>query len=278
MPNNAEAIQRIRNRAPSDAEALAQMFESPSIQDDRTPAGRLRAILVATEHPLIPGLQTGIAFHDRGFRAEFRDPWPSSDNQVGHFLTAVGLSFNPAKVGESFFGARLRDWMRAPLAMSAEEVALRLTIGHEKGPDPSVGTVVAGATGGLGGIGMFTGGIGILATSVIGPVDALEISTGPVAGAARAVLNAFRVQFAACTQADIQVFRSAERALGTGRPLNTAAAQAMLRGIRVVPTMRGNSYEDLLLSLYGWRLGQDIRRNQFRTGAEVAAWIRSNLM
>jgi hypothetical protein len=177
--------------------------------------------------------------------------------------------------------------MRAPLAMSAEEVALRLTIGHEKRPDPSIGTVVAGATGGLGeiaiqgglgGIGMFTGGIGILAPFVIGPVDALEISTGPAAGAARAVLNAFRVQFAACTQADIQVFRSAERALGTGRPLNTAAAQAMLRGIRVVPTMRGNSYEDLLLSLYGWRLGQDIRRNQFRTGAEVAAWIRSNLM
>jgi hypothetical protein len=289
MPNNAEAIQRIRNRTPSDAEALAQMFESPSIQDDRTPAGRLRAILVATEHPLIPGLQTGIAFHDRGFRAEFRDPWPSSDNQVGHFLTAVGLSFNPAKVGESFFGARLRDWMRAPLAMSAEEVALRLTIGHEKRPDPSVGTVVAGATGGLGeiaipaalggiGIPAVLGGIGILAPFVIGPVDALEISTGPVAGAARAVLNAFRVQFAACTQADIQVFRSAERALGTGRPLNIAAAQAMLRGIRVVPTMRGNSYEDLLLSLYGWRLGQDIRRNQFRTGAEVAAWIRSNLM
>ena len=155
MPNNAEAIQRIRDRAPSDAEALAQMFESPSIQDDRTPAGRLRTILVATEHLLIPGLQTGIAFHDRGFRAEFRDPWPSSDNQVGHFLTAVGLSFNPAKVGESFFGARLRDWMRAPLAMSAEEVALRLTIGHEKGPDPSVGTVVVGATtGALGGIGI----------------------------------------------------------------------------------------------------------------------------
>src|SRR5262245_38721545 len=146
MAGNVEAIQQIRDRAPSDAEALAQMFEVSSIQDDRTPAGRLRAILAATEHRLIPGLQTGSSFHARGFRAEFKDPWPSSDNQVGHVLTAVGLSFNPAKVEQSFFGSRLRDWLNAPSAMSAEEVALRLTIGHEKAPDPSISTVIQGAT------------------------------------------------------------------------------------------------------------------------------------
>ena len=64
------------------------------------------------------GLQTGISFHDTGFAADFKDPWPSSDNQVGHFLTAVGLSFNPAKVKQSFGGRSLRDWLGAPAAMS----------------------------------------------------------------------------------------------------------------------------------------------------------------
>lgn len=272
MSSTSEAIERIRDQAPSDAEALARIFESPSIPDDRTPEGRLRVILVATEHLLVPGLQTGIAFHDRGFRADFRDPWPSSDNQVGHFLTAVGLSFNPAKVEQSFFGARLRDWMMAPLAMSAEEVALRLTIGHEKAPDPSTGTLLEGAAQG----GALVSGT--FATLVSNPVGALEIASGVVAGAIRAVLIAFRTQFAACTAADVHVFRSAERALGSSLPLDMSAAGTLLRSIRVVPTMRGNSYQDLLLSLYGWRLGQDIRGRRFRTGAEIAAWIRGNLL
>ena len=272
MSANSTAITRIRDGAASDAEALAQMFTSSTITDNHTTAGRLRSILAATESLVVPGLQTGISFHDRGFRADFRDPWPSSDNQVGHFLTAVGLSFNPAKVAQFLIGARLRDWLRAPTAMSNEEVALRLTIGHEKAPDPSLATVAEGAAGGV------LGGLGRLGTLITNPVDALEISTGIVAGGALAVLGAFRAQFAACTAADVQIFRRAEVALGTGRPLDMAAAKPMLRGIRVTPTQRGNSYEDLLLSLYGWRLGQDIKTSRFSATAGITAWVHANLM
>ena len=256
MSANSSAIETIKNRAPSDAEALAQIFTAATISDNGTPGGRLTAILAATESNVVPGLQTGIRFHDRGFRVDFRDPWPSSDNQVGHFLTAVGLSFNPAKVEQAFFARRLRDWLGAPPTMGNEEVALRLTIGHEKAADPGLGTVAEGATG----LGMLGGLVGM------------------AAGAGMEVLNVFRTQFAACTSADILVFRDAERALGTGRPLNMAAAKPRLRGIRVTSSQRGNSYEDLLLSLYGWRLGQDIKLRRIASKADITAWLRGNLM
>ena len=92
-----------------------------------------------------------------------------------------------------------------------------------------------------------------------------------------AVLHAFRVQFAAATVSDVQVFLGAEASLGTGSPLDIATASTRLRGITVVSTNRGNSYEDLLLSCFGWRLGQWIRTGRFGNKAAVAAWIRANI-
>ena len=58
---------------------------------------------------------------------------------------------------------------------------------------------------------------------------------------------------------NVAVFRSALTSLGIGRPLNKVAAKATTRGIAVTTTNHGNSYEDLLLSVYVWRLGQDIK-------------------
>lgn len=261
--SNRDAIERLRTTASSDAEALAQMFESSTVSDDGTPAGRLREVLQATESRIVPGLQTGIAFHDSGFHREFKDPHPSSDNQVGHFLTAVGLSFNPAKVAQIFAGRPMRDWLGADSSMSDEEVAIRLCIGHEKGPDPGAGTAAAGAVVG------FIGGFAV-------PAPGSGVG-GAAAGAGVAVLMGFRAQFAAATDADVQVFRSAEANLGTAQPLNLGAAKSTLRGIIVNATLRGNSYEDLLLTLYGWRLGQSIRRLGFATKTETATWIRVNI-
>jgi hypothetical protein len=257
MSSNRSAIEVVRDATKNDAEALAQIFEVTTISDDGTVAGRLRSILQATDHLAVPGLQTGIKFEDKGFRLEFQDIWKSSNNQVGHFLTAVGLSFNPMKVEQPFAGRRLRDWLGAPDAMSAEDVALRLTIGHEKEADPGTGTKVVG---GLLGLGTGTGLV------------------GAAAGAALAVLLAFRDQFHACTDADIQAFKSAERALGTSATLDMRSSTALLEGgIHVVPTQTGNSYQDLRLSLYGWRLGQDVKAGRFRAGAEVGTWVRANI-
>jgi hypothetical protein len=49
-----------------------------------------------------------------------------------------------------------------------------------------------------------------------------------------------------------------------------------LRGIRI-GTGRGNSFEDLHLSLYGFRLGQLIRNGGMTTRAAAAEWIRTDL-
>ncbi len=99
---NQARIRQLAAQAPTDLEALALLFEDDGIVDDGTVPGRLRAILQATERKTIPGLQTALSFGDSGFAGDrrldgagFRDPWPASRNQVGHFLTAVGLQFAP---------------------------------------------------------------------------------------------------------------------------------------------------------------------------------------
>jgi hypothetical protein len=141
--------------------------------DDGTPLGRANAIFGVTEHLVIPGLQTGLAFGDTGFRGApvpggsgFRDPHPSSRNQPGHFLTAARLLLDPevgSRSAAMMTGLRLiaprppalcagralprgdaiRDMVEAPAGMPDSEVALRLTIGHEKAPDPPGGFDVA---------------------------------------------------------------------------------------------------------------------------------------
>ena len=83
MSSESDAIAAIAKSANTDAEALVTLFSSSSIPGDASAAGRLRAILKGTEKFGVPGLQTGVEFHDTGFRREFRDPWPKSDNQLG---------------------------------------------------------------------------------------------------------------------------------------------------------------------------------------------------
>jgi hypothetical protein len=196
-------------------------------------------------------LKTGGAvsgWHDEGFNPLFKDPWPSSDNQVGHFLTAVNLGADPNFVGKksNLLGflsqmsqmnpgpETVRDYLWAPASLSNTEVSIRLIVGHEKEAD----------------------------------------SKNP--------LN-FITQFDAATSEDVQVFKKAEEALGSGAKLNLDAALKVLKGdennkgITVDSSKEGNSYQDLLLSLVGWRLGQDIASGKINDRKEVATWIRTNL-
>jgi hypothetical protein len=260
---------------PNRPEALARSFEDTQITDliSRRAGGtfrggtvwislgeaasRLESILMATAKPAVPGLQTGGAidgWDDAGFRPEFKDPHPSSNNQVGHFLTAVGLGYNPSSVRYSVgvsmsrgsgivrgIGELLRrsSGLRDLSAKDAldpfghysdEEFAIRLMVGHEKYPDP---------------------------------ID--DPST-------------FLQQFAKATSGDVAAFRSAEQNLGNRLPLDLKSALATLRGIAVDNRQRGNSYEDLLLSLAGWRLGRSIQYGTLSTRASVASWSRQTLM
>ena len=87
----------------------------------------------------------------------------------------------------------------------------------------------------------------------------------------------FLRQFSRASAHDVELFRQAEAALGTGPKLNLEAAIKILHGISVDDRMRGNSYQDLALSLVGWHFGKMIRSGQFANNAEVAQWIRANL-
>ncbi len=281
---NRQEIGRIKQAASTDLEALAQIFESTLIIDDGTVTSRLQAVLAATEHLVIPGLQTGIDFQDTGFAGDqepggqgFRDPHPSSRNQVGHFLTAVGLQFSPAVVSRQIplFGT-IRQMVNAPASMDDQEVALRLTIGHEKAPDPN-GTVAA--------INIAVRGIGESLRS--GPEGETEDERDERIGRAiadetrrqiEAIIQAFRTQFQATTDEDVQAWNDALTALGTGDELNLAAAEAPLSRIAINNENRGNSIQDMRLSLVGWRLGQLISSGAFgEDRTAVASWIRTNL-
>ena len=75
----------------------------------------------------------------------------------------------------------------------------------------------------------------------------------------------------------MQAWNDALAGLGTGDTLNMGAAEDPLKRISINPAGRGNSIQDLRLSLVGWKLGQLIGSGAFADGAAVAAWIRRNL-
>lgn len=238
---NQDRIRAIRMEAHlNDAEALVRMFVDKGIIDDGTVQGRLDVILEATQRYPIPGLQTGIEFSDVGFIGDrnpggegYRDPHESSRNQVGHFLSAVGLGYGPTKVNAPIplLGGRIRDAVGAPPTMSDEEVGIRLIVGHEKKADPSIPA----------------------------PAD-------------------FKAQFQSATDEDVAAFRKAKAALGTATEIDMKAAEPFLKKIQIDPTQRGNSIQDLRLSLAGLNLGERIRSGEIKSREEAAAWVRQNLL
>ena len=119
--NNLQRIRAIRHElGGNDAEALARMFTDPDIADDGSLAGRVGAILRATEHHWfprvhtfmdVPGLYEVRGASDHGFRAEFQDPWGCSRDQIGHFLTALGLVLHPESLQVRRLDASSATWL-----------------------------------------------------------------------------------------------------------------------------------------------------------------------
>ncbi|HWE61753.1 MAG TPA: metallophosphoesterase, partial [Chloroflexota bacterium] len=281
---NQARIRHIAQAAQSDLDALAKLFEDDEIADDGTVPGRLQALLEATERRLIPGLQTAVPFGDTGFAGDqrpggagFRDPWLSSRNQVGHFLTAVGLRCVPQTVARPIpILGSIRAIVGAPCAMSDMEVALRLAIGHEKSPDPRTAlpalarVLAAGA------------GAGCVA------VAARAASRRPLIGVtlllaalrqAQGILGGFRAQFRATTDGDLTAWEQALRQCGSAAQFNhdvVEAADSPLYAI-AVSHREGNSIQDLRLTLVGWQLGRLIDAGAFAERVAVGAWIRRTL-
>jgi hypothetical protein len=266
----------------NDAEALARLFEDRGLSDDGSPSRRLQTILAATERRMIRGLQTGVPFLDVGFRGDreprgsgFRDPWPPSRNQVGHFLTAVGLGFRPALVSEPVAGFPLRFLLGAPGLLSNEQVAKRLIVGHELWPDPGL------LHGGL--FGALLGGMVAPLTGARGRMIAISVAVGAIVGAVAGMamqqVLGFRAQLFRATADDEATFDRAVAALGAGTTPDLAAAEVELAPLfrKIDVNSRGNSDQDLRLSLLGWSLGVAIRDGVMVSGSEVASWLRTNL-
>ena len=127
---NRKRLIEIRDEAPTAVEALARMLTDGQLLDDGTVPGRVWAILQASQHRLVPGLHTGLVIGLTGFRPEYQDPWKSSADQVGHFLTAVRLAFNSHFLANPIFPLILGS-------LGDKDVPLRLMIGHEKWADPA---------------------------------------------------------------------------------------------------------------------------------------------
>jgi hypothetical protein len=123
-------------------ELLAALFEDGQIADDNAAVplvNRLRTILGASSNGANGGLTHFAGFlagwSDDGFRTAFKDRWPSSRNQCGHFLTAVHLGFDPMKgfafansqssLG-TFFG------MTTSGVPATEGICCRMIVGHEQ--------------------------------------------------------------------------------------------------------------------------------------------------
>lgn len=127
---------------PDYPELLAALFEDTQIDDDAYDAvpliKRLRTILKASNKGEAGGLVhfSGILYqwHDDGFRTAFLDPWPSSDNQCGHFLTAVHLGYDPMK-GFAFANSQssLGTFFEMTSGLPASEgICCRMIVGHEQ--------------------------------------------------------------------------------------------------------------------------------------------------
>jgi hypothetical protein len=283
---NQERIRRLATEAPTDLEALARLFEDDGIADDGTVAGRLRAVLQATERRTIPGLYTALPFSDTGFAgsrqaggAGFRDPWPSSRNQVGHFLTAVAMRVAPEVVSRRIpvFGS-IRRLVGAPASMSDGDVALRLTIGHEKVSDPPDGTQAL--------LLVLADGLVAARWALVRDTTTLQrarrIGLGLLLSAIRQVvisLTTFRAQFRATTESDIAAWHAALQAAAVDGHIDRRALESRDDPLRkiVVGHGPGNSEQDLRLSLAGWRLGQLIVDQAFASRHDVADWLRRTL-
>jgi hypothetical protein len=248
------------------AEALAQVFEDQLITDDPSGssalAGRLMNVLTASADSFAPGMShfSGIFADwtdgvgtgrrgDTGFKPCFQDfpLWPGSSMQVGHFMTAVDMGFQPSKLYNFVAAALLSYGLEGPPVLNpdtpirpswwtfGELECVQLIIAHEQIPDSGV------------------------------------------YGQEPDFWNKVSTILANVTQTDSDNFWRAFVGLGAGPQHDTDKAAANLAGINI-GNGSGNSRQDLLLSLFGFKFGTMIRKGELTNIADGGNWIRVNLV
>jgi hypothetical protein len=217
-----------------DLEFLARLFEDDRISDTGSGnelTNRLNTILAASTDGSnagvthFAGIYAGVT--DLGFRKAFKDPFPGkSDNQVGHFTTAVDMGFRPF-LTFSIVPKIVRDLVNDGTPFPKDEtICVRLIIGHEQvGDDATL---------------------------------------------------AFIQQAASPINSEISRFFDALITVTASPNQDIDRSRVALLGIRI-GTGQGNSFQDLHLSLFGFKFGTMIRKKQITTRSDAALWIRTNI-
>jgi len=262
-------------------DALIKLFETDELEPYDPPASnsaqaRLELVLEVTNRRLPFGLDAGIHFEidfsTCGLQERFNDEWLyrkywnqnpddlDTANQVGHFLTAVRLGYDPTflvpllalEANLSVSVPQVRPLL--PMDESIEVTAKRLIVGHEKKGDPA--------------------------------------PTGSQARDALLTLRTIPLQYWAAEPEDVDYF---DLAVAADRDWRTDLRDYYLGKIlgatttEDLPDLRerqGNSMEDLRLSVKGWRLGRAVAgldgnaqptEKQLTTRLEVASWLRMHI-
>ena len=217
-----------------DLEFLARLFEDDRISDTGTGnalVNRLNAILDASSDGSnngvthFSGIFAGVT--DLGFRKAFKDPFPGkSDNQVGHFTTAVDMGFRPQRT-VALVPKAIRDLIDPGTGFPVEQIiCMRLIVGHEQVADDST--------------------------------------------------LAFERQALSPNEKEVRQFFDATGAVSASPFQSLGPSRILLAPIRV-GTGQGNSFQDLHLSLFGFKFGTMIRIGTMDSRGDAAEWIRTNL-
>ncbi|MCB1172796.1 MAG: hypothetical protein KDK39_04490 [Leptospiraceae bacterium] len=223
---------------------------------------RLQTIFTVTEireHMGVPGYVPGLHtarddFGSRGFKQRFND---HSTTQAGHFLTGLRLALDPAVVNqvvETPLGpaGSIRDQISAgdprAASMSDTELAVYLSIGHEKFPDP----------------------FGLHSALKAGSLDPRRI---------------FIEQFRRATDADYGHFQQALAVLDKQTHPDFDSIEELLQQIGIQDERRrwgvlwhkGNSMADLRLTIAAFDMARRIQTGRIQTRIEAGDYIRQNL-
>jgi hypothetical protein len=247
--------------APDGLQALITLFETDAFGSDRSARRRLEFILEQTNWPsqdLNLGIHFANAFSNCGIPDEFNDSdlyrahgyiEESKRGQMNHFLTAVRFGYDTSFVSRAF-----RLGLGIPQDEPVEVVVIKLIVGHE---------IVA---------------------------DDQHPGFGSTVGTAGA-------QYQAATIYDVNSFNLALRqdAIGDTYAAHGRFGEAQtyfkVRDQYLAPILgdgyqdpaaptnyrKGNSIQDLRLSVKGYRFGQDIRYNRITDRTHAASWLRRNL-
>jgi len=278
--NAYDFIEYHKGRGFSAAESMARSFAHHGVD----------ATLGATAAPIAPGSQFGHAtqgFARQGFRSEIHD---GTQNQVGHFLTAVALGRRPQLLADRPMGSGTPvAEVLAPGRRDYRTIAIQLIVGHEAVADPGNAgrpTPMSAAF-----RAMFDGGLS-LGTGGASP-NLITLELGP---AMEAAIGVYRSQFEAGARgggAAIDAFSSAVdyiKGLGTSGTIDYDRLDEILRPAyerlslpsagdpRSQPggSRAGNSIEDLRNSAVGFAFGE--MESSFESPAATYSWMQRNVI